>query len=158
LLGGPIAAEIWVEPGRADASSDITGVWLTDDGKGAIEILPCGEQRCGRIVCMKNPKDANGRVPTDQNNHDPSLRSRPICGLVIINGLKRQNDGSWGEGRVYNPENGETYDIEIRRMTPGIVTVTGYLGFRLLGESMEWRLAPKTLGVCGEEAKQPLKR
>jgi uncharacterized protein (DUF2147 family) len=158
LLAGATGAGIGGEPSRADAPNDITGVWLTDDGEGAVEIQPCGEQRCGRIVWMKNPRDEHGRIPTDQNNRDPKLRSRKICGLTIIDGLKHQSDGGWGEGHVYNPDNGQTYGVEIRRMAPEILKVTGYLGFRFLGEAQEWRRAPKNLSVCGDEVKREIKR
>src|SRR5689334_11726073 len=57
------------------AAEDITGLWLTDDGTGAIEIRPCGAQRCGHIAWMKDPKDEHGQVPMDRNNPDPNLRS-----------------------------------------------------------------------------------
>src|SRR5689334_61023 len=78
-------AGLCAQTAYAATPDDIAGVWLTDDGEGAIEILPCGEQRCGRIVWMKN-KDDKGRMPTDEKNPDVSLRSRPICGLMIVNG------------------------------------------------------------------------
>src|SRR5690349_2932822 len=93
---------------RAAAPQDITGLWFTEDGEGGIEILPCGAERCGRIAWMKKPMDENGRPPMDRNNPDPSLRTRPICGLIIITGLKPQEDGSWGRGRVYNPNDSRT--------------------------------------------------
>jgi uncharacterized protein (DUF2147 family) len=133
----------------AEFPADITGVWLTDGDEGAIEILSCGDQRCGRIAWTKNPKDEEGHPLVDRNNHDLNLRSRPLCGLMIITGLKRQNDGSWGDGQVYDPEQGETYNIEIRRMAPNLVRVTGYLGFRFLGRTMDWQRAPKHLEGCG---------
>jgi uncharacterized protein (DUF2147 family) len=146
-LAGAVAL---AEPGFAARAEDITGVWLTDDKEGAIEIRPCGENRCGRIAWMKDPKGEDGRPPVDRNNPDPNLRARPICGLQIISGLKPQADGSWGQGRVYDPDSGKTYDIKIRRETAGTVRATGYMGFELFGQSMEWRRAPQNLGRCDE--------
>jgi uncharacterized protein (DUF2147 family) len=133
---------------RAATPPDIAGTWFTQDGEGAIEILPCGGERCGRIAWMKNPVDEHGRPPTDRNNPDPALRQRPICGLTIVTGLKPQDDGSWGQGRVYNPDDARTYDMEIRRASPDALKVTGYLGFRFLGQTTEWRRAPKNLVRC----------
>jgi Uncharacterized protein conserved in bacteria (DUF2147) len=104
---------------------------------------------------MKYPADANGAVPRDRNNPDASLRSRPICGLTIISGLKPQRDGSWGEGRVYNPDNGSTYDMEIRRQAPDVVKVTGYMGLKLFGQSMDWHRAPDDLADCTKAASSP---
>ena len=141
--------------GRAFASApeDITGVWLTDQKDGAIEIRPCGDHRCGRIVWMKNPKGPDGKAPVDKNNPDPKLRSHTICGLQIISALRPQSDGSWGDGKVYNPDNGQTYGMKIRRQTADSVKATGYMGFELFGQSMEWRRAPKNLGRCDEALK-----
>ena len=142
-------------PAFAAPPEDITGLWLTDDGEGGIEIRPCGEQRCGRIAWMKDPKGSDGKPPVDSNNPDATLRARPICGLQIISGLKPQADGSWGQGKVYNPDSGKTYDMEIRRLTADSVKVTGYMGIKLLGQSMDWKRAPKNLGSCSEAAPAP---
>ena len=154
LAAALIALGALAHPSPAAAAEDIAGLWLTDDGQAVIDIRPCGDQRCGRIAWMKNPKGDDGKPPIDRNNPDPGLRSRPICGLSIISGLKPQTDGTWGQGRVYDPETGKTYDMEIRRETSETVKATGYIGFNLLGRTMEWRRAPKNLGSCQEAAKR----
>jgi uncharacterized protein (DUF2147 family) len=149
LVGGLAVAF----PGPA-AASEITGVWMTDDGEGAIEIRPCGEERCGRIAWMKIPKGPDGKIPTDSKNPNPGLRTRPICGLQIISGLRQQSDGTWADGRVYNPDNGQTYGMKIRREAPDLVKATGYLGFELFGQTRDWRRAPKNLGTCEEASRR----
>lgn len=144
-------------PGLAlaqDAKQDISGLWVTEDGDGAIDIRPCGDQRCGRIAWMKEPKGPDGKPPVDVNNPDPNLRARRICGLQIINGLKAQADGTWADGRVYNPDNGKTYGMKMRREGADTLKAHGYLGFELLGQTQEWRRAPKNLGTCEEAAKR----
>jgi uncharacterized protein (DUF2147 family) len=148
VFAGTIAAVLVLGPAQAAPPEEIAGLWLTDDGEGAIELRPCGEERCGRVLWMKYPTDENGTVPRDDNNPDPGLRARTICGLTIITGLKPQRDGSWGQGKVYNPDNGSTYDMEIRRQAPDVVKVTGYMGLKLFGQSMDWRRAPKDLPDC----------
>jgi uncharacterized protein (DUF2147 family) len=140
-------------PALAAPLEDIVGTWLTDENEGAIEVRPCGDQRCGRIVWMKEPKGKDGKPPLDRNNPDPKLRSNTICGLQIISGLKPQSDGSWGDGQVYDPDTGKTYGMKIRRETADSVKATGYMGFELFGRSMEWRRAPKNLGRCEDATK-----
>ena len=154
LLGAlALAGVLAPHAGLAAPAEDITGLWVTQEGEGAIEIRPCGDQRCGRIAWMKEPKGPDGRPPLDRNNPDPGLRSRTICGLQIISGLEPQTDGSWGKGKVYAPDSGKTYDMEIRRETADTLKATGYMGFTLLGRTMEWRRAPKNLGRCDEPTK-----
>lgn len=129
---------------------DITGVWVTDDGLGAVEILPCGEQRCGRIVWMKNPMDAKGRLQLDVNNPDGSLRSRPVCGVEIISGLARQADQSWDVGKIYDPKDGDDHDLAARLKGPNELEITGYEGTKWLSETFIWKRAPAELNRCDQ--------
>ncbi len=147
-----LAAALFVADPSSASAQDITGHWLTEDGEGVIEIRPCGEQRCGRITWMKDPKGKDGKPPIDANNPDPNLRSRRICGLQIINGLKAQGDGSWADGQVYNPDDGKTYGMKMRREGADMIKAHGYLGFELFGKSQDWRRAPKNIGTCEEAA------
>lgn len=138
-------------PGAAPAlPGDITGVWMTDDGLGAIEILPCGEKRCGRIVWMKNPLDAKGRIQQDVNNPNEALQSRPVCGSEIITGLVRQRDTSWDIGKIYDPKEGEDHDLAAKLKGPNELEITGYEGTKWLSETYIWKRAPAELARCDQ--------
>ena len=63
-----------VQPGSAQLAQGALGVWADEDGQSNIEIAPCGDDLCGRIVWLKEPFDASGKAQTDINNPDPSLR------------------------------------------------------------------------------------
>lgn len=129
---------------------EIAGVWLTDDGLGAIEILPCGEKRCGRIVWMKNPMDAKGRPQADVNNPNVALRSRPVCGSEIITGLARQKDQSWDIGKIYDPKDGDDHDLAAKLKSPNELEITGYEGTKWLSETYLWKRAPAELARCDQ--------
>ncbi|WP_342359525.1 DUF2147 domain-containing protein [Terrarubrum flagellatum] len=144
------ACLIGVAPARA--ADDINGVWLTDDGEGAVEISACGAQRCGRIVWLKKPTTDEGEPVTDQNNPSAGLRSRPVCGLQVVSGLKAQSNGAWDNGRVYDPEEGKSYDLEIRREGDRL-KIRGYVGVKTLGETMTWSRAPRSLGRCAGQGR-----
>jgi uncharacterized protein (DUF2147 family) len=135
---GVIVMLMMSPPARsAAAASDITGVWITDDGQGAVRIEACGDMRCGRIVWLKTPLDAKGRPLHDANNPNPAERQRPICGIQIVDGLKLQRDGSWDAGRIYDPEDGKSYDA-MMKASGARLEVTGYLGLKMLGETVVW--------------------
>lgn len=104
LLAGPVAS-------AAPAIQAAQGVWADEDGKSNIEIAPCGQYLCGRIVWLAEPTDGNGQPKRDQNNPDPALRSKPIMGLTILKGLQPHEGDSQLKGFVYNAENGKVYDI-----------------------------------------------
>jgi len=134
-------------PGQAQQSG-YQGVWLDDTGEGAIEIAPCAEAMCGRVVWLKSPLDKSGKPLIDGNNPDARQRSRPICGLPIIGGLKRQRDGSWDAGWIYDPKQGKQFDVELRLRAQDTLQVTGYLGVKFLSETFIWKRAPVDLKRC----------
>ena len=141
-------------PSAASAAQirDVTGVWMTDDGQGVVEIERCGDKRCGRLVWLKTPLDDAGRPLRDGNNPDPAARQRPICGLEIIKDLVLQTNGSWDSGSVYDPEEGKSYSVMLKADSNDRLEVTGYLGIKALGETMTWTRAPAELKSCQPDA------
>jgi uncharacterized protein (DUF2147 family) len=136
----------------AAEARDVTGVWMTDDGQGAVEIAPCGDRRCGRLVWLKTPNDEAGRPLRDGNNPDPAARQKPVCGVQIIKDVQLQRDGSWDGGSVYDPEEGKSYSVMLKPVSNDNLEVTGYLGIKALGETMTWRRAPADLKKCQPDA------
>ena len=106
-----LLAAMSLTPVSAQLRQMALGVWADEDGQSNIEIAPCGDDLCGRIVWLKEPFDASGRAQTDINNPDTSLRTRPLLGLLIIAGLRPDDDGDRLVGRVYNAEDGKIYDV-----------------------------------------------
>lgn len=136
----------------AAMARDVVGIWLTDDGKGAVEIQTCGDKRCGRLVWLKDPLDEAGRPLRDGNNPDPGSRKQPICGLEIIKDAAPQTDGSWDGGSIYDPEEGKAYSVMLKAESEDQLEVTGYLGTKWLSESMTWTRAPAELKRCQPDA------
>lgn len=128
-------------PPAAPAPSGPEGIWIDHTGRGAVEILPCAEALCGRIVWLKEPNDKSGQPLRDARNEDRTKRSQPICGLQILGNLKRQRDGSWDNGWIYDPDQGERFDVELRLRGPDVLQVKGYKGLKFLSETYQWRRA-----------------
>ena len=120
---------------------------MNDDGQGAVRIEACGDMRCGRIVWLKTPLDTHGRPMHDANNPNPKERQRPVCGIQVVDGLKRQSDGSWDGGSIYDPEEGKTYTVEMK-MSGARLEVRGYIGLKIMGETVIWTRAPAELKLC----------
>jgi uncharacterized protein (DUF2147 family) len=146
-------AALALSPTPAAAARDVTGVWVTDDGEGAVDIQPCGEQLCGRIVWLKDPVDSKGQPQRDSNNPNPAARQRLLCGAPILEGLKRQSDDSWDGGSIYDPEEGKTYKVTLKLDDQQRLQVTGYIGYKWLGETVVWTRGDAHLGRCEAAAK-----
>ena len=142
-----LAAAAVLASSAASAQSKEAGIWYDDTGKGAVQVFPCDGKLCGRIVWLKEPLGDDGKPLYDGYNPNPNMRARPICGLQVLGGLTRQADGSWDEGWVYDPKVGKSYNAAIE-VSGKYLTLTGYLGVRLLGQSFTWTKAPASLPNC----------
>lgn len=126
----------------------VNGVWIDDTGDGAIEIAPCGDSICGRIVWLRSPMDKAGRPLTDGYNPESANRKRPICGLPVIGDLKLQKSGAWDAGWIYDPKEGKSYDVELKLRSADRLQVLGYIGTKFLSETFIWTRAPANLPRC----------
>jgi uncharacterized protein (DUF2147 family) len=65
-------------------------------------------------------------------------KGRPIIGLSIIDGMKKDGDGYSG-GTILDPENGKVYRSKMKLVDGGRkLEVRGYIGVPMLGRSQVW--------------------
>ena len=130
----------------AAAPDDAFGVWRTGDQQAAIELYPCGAYLCGRLVWYVETR-SGPESGLDSRNPDAAQRSRPLCGLTMIAGFRRKEDG-WTGGWVYDPKSGNTYSGTITPEGPDRVALRGYVGIPLLGRTEQWTRAPADQARC----------
>lgn len=150
-LGSALAVSFVVLSSGAAAARPELGVWYDDSGQGAVEIYICTEapnKLCGRIIWLKEPLNDQGVPKHDRYNPKPEYQGRPICGLPMLWGLGLQSDGAFDGGKIYDPKTGKTYDAAIKLSQANKLTVTGYLGMKMLGKSFTWTRAPGELPRC----------
>ncbi len=109
----------------AAGSADPSGVWLTKAGNSHVEIQPCGKELCGKIVWLEEPNNADGSPKLDTKNKNAALRTRPILGLEMLWGFSDDGGGKWTKGRIYNPEDGQTYRSKLEVADPDTLKVSG---------------------------------
>lgn len=136
----------------AEAREPVSGVWLNDTGRGAVEIYPCAASVCGRIIWLRQPISKSGKPVQDKNNPEPAARQNAVCGLEVITGAAPQEDGSWDGGRIYDPQTGKSFNVAIERLDRDRVRITGYVGARFFGKSYVWQRAPQSLERCSNDA------
>jgi uncharacterized protein (DUF2147 family) len=112
--------------GTAAYADSANGTWLTEDGKAQVSISPCGQALCGTIAALREPIDPEtGRPKTDKHNSDATKRGRPIVGIEILLGMRPTDTAGKWEGKIYNAEDGKTYD--------GALTLTGATTLKVEG-------------------------
>jgi uncharacterized protein (DUF2147 family) len=116
---------------------DIVGVWKNGSGKGHIQIYRQGTKYYGKIIWLRDAKDAAGIPKKDRHNPDEAQRSRPLVGLVMLRNFAYDDD-EWTDGRVYNPSDGKEYKAYIKMKDRNTLDVRGYVGFSLFGKTDTW--------------------
>ena len=101
---------------QAQKASDPAGIWLTETGDSKVRLSRCGSGYCGTIV------STTGKG-LDANNPDPSLRTRSVVGVQIVNATSASGDGY--SGTLYNPKDGKTYSGSLKMTGPNAIEVSG---------------------------------
>ncbi len=114
----------------------IIGIWETEAKDGKMEIYPCGDQYCGKLLWGSEIVNKNGSSKKDVNNPDRSLRSRDLIGITNLTGL-RFDDGTYEDGRIYNAANGKIYKCYVWLKNEKM-HLRGYLGLKMLGQTSKW--------------------
>ena len=142
VTGSAIAVEASLTTGSISrsAAADASGIWITSGGKSMVEIAPCQSALCSRIVWLRRPYDSRGRPLRDRRNQNPRMRNRTIIGLPVLHPLRRAGDGSWG-GKVYNPETGKTYRVNVYLRSAQRLEVRGCASTGWPCRSRFWRRA-----------------
>ena len=53
------------------------------------------------------------------------MRTRPILGLKLLANFIDKGAGKWENGKIYNPEDGKTYNSKIEVADPKTLKVSG---------------------------------
>ena len=133
VCAGMAAVAVMPASAVAQRAEDAFGVWQHPDNDSVIEIYPCRDRLCGKILSI-----ADGQR-TDDKNPDPRLRGRPIKGLAIVDGAVRTGDDRWS-GTLYNRNDGRDYDGHIRVLGRDRLELTG-CAVVVLCRTVVWRRA-----------------
>ncbi len=114
------------------------GVWLHPDKRIEIEIAPCGDRLCAKIVWFKRPNGDNGLPLADVKNKDPALHTRPLLGLIVLQGLRAAGENNWEDGEVYNPDDGGNYRARMSIESNGNLRIRAFILLPLIGHTLIW--------------------
>lgn len=113
---------------------DPTGIWRTQAGDAKVSVSRSGSMLSGKVVWLKTPIDpATGKIQVDDKNFNPKLATRRIIGLHLFVGMKQQSPGKWS-GKIYNADDGKTYDSKVSLQEPTKLLIEGCVGALCGGE------------------------
>ena len=117
------------------------GHWRTIDDKtgeasSIVAIVETNGELEGKVERVFSPP---AKRPDPLCDNCPADRKgKPIIGMTILWGLKRDGNGYSG-GSVFDPDNGKTYRCKLRVIDDGRkLELRGFIGFSLLGRTQTW--------------------
>lgn len=130
-----ILAKVFSYAQDADA---ILGKWQNPTGEGRIEIFKNGDRYFGKIYWLQEPNNDQGTPKLDVKNPDPAKQSRPVKDLEILTNFVYKGKNVWGEGKIYDPKSGNTYNCKMTLKNQNNLYLRGYIGISLFGRSETW--------------------
>lgn len=128
----------------AAGEQDLFKAWTTDQG-GTVTFERCGQHICGYISGLS--PDHEGPPPLDIHNPDPALSQRELLGLRIFWNFAATHDDKWSGGRIYNTDDGKTYDSNLSIRDDGKLKMKGCVLF-----FCQSRIWPPTQAMAGNDA------
>ena len=120
------------------AQDDVLGIWASDGS--VIHISEDSGQLSAVVVALMNPQytedEEYGPVGADRRddlNPDESQRQNLILGLELLSNYTFT--GKRWEGKIYDPESGNTYSSRMEVDKSGNLKMRGYIGVPMLGRT-----------------------
>lgn len=118
---------------------ELMGVWWNTERDAKIEIYRCGEELCGKVVWLRNPKDDDGNPVKDENNVNSEMKRREVMGMNVLEGFSFNGKDRWVDGEAYDPKSGKTYTSYISLKDKNTLELRGYIGTPILGKTVIWK-------------------
>lgn len=141
----------------ADTDSAVIGYWVGESS--ILHVEKQNGQLTATVVALNDPVyleteniGTPGALRKDDNNPEPSLRGRTLLGLNLLQNYVYE-DNRW-QGRIYDPESGNTYSSRMSVDRNGQLKMRGYIGAPMFGRTAIF----KPLTTCSENVKVMLSR
>lgn len=110
----------------------IIATYVTEEKNGHVQVYKSGDKYFGKLVWIDEP-DA-----LDENNPDKAKRSNKVMGMVILTNFVYKGEGKYEDGKLYDPDSGNTYSGRLTLQPNGDVKMRGYVGLPMFGRSSFW--------------------
>lgn len=133
LLSTPVLAQ--------QPADKIIGNWESIDVNPQLrfEIYESGGKYFGKLVWASNMYEADGKTPKkDSKNPNSVLQNRSRKDIVNVTNLK-YDDREYTGGKLYNPDDGDTYSLKAKLKSADELEFRGYKGIAALGKTIKFK-------------------
>lgn len=119
---------------KAEGATAYSGLWWNEPRDGIFELVITEEGIEGITRWAEEPR-------MDVHNPDPVLKDRALKDIVFLWGFDYEPEKNrWKDGKVYDPNNGKTYDAQMSLEDKGeTLKMRGYMGIALLGRTAKFK-------------------
>lgn len=139
------------------ADDTLVGYWA--GGSSILAITESGNNLSATIIALMDPVymadeefGPEGTPRRDDNNPNEALRDRRLLGMELLSNY--EFTGKLWEGKIYDPESGNTYSSRMELDRDGNLKMRGYIGIPLFGRSELFM----SLRTCTAEMREMLVR
>jgi uncharacterized protein (DUF2147 family) len=120
------------------SAQGVFGKWYsidpdTGENESVIRVYQKGEEVFAKIETILREEDKD-KTCIECSGPD---KDKPIEGLVIMKGLKKDGD-EYNGGKILDPKNGKYYKCYITLEEENKLKLRGYIGFSVIGRTEYW--------------------
>lgn len=125
------------------AHADPRGLWLTASGNLEVRVEPCGAALCGKVARVVANQSMSRPGEAMAADTQPAQAGMAILSDFMPSADEAAPDGKrvtteW-RGRIFNRENGKTYDCLMSVGPAGELKLHAYVGLPLFGKAQAWQ-------------------
>jgi uncharacterized protein (DUF2147 family) len=131
-----------IDGGSITKANRVCGKWQSADKDLVVEVYTEKNTFKAKIIWFSGgvSKTKPMETITDVKNPDPSLRSRKVLGLNVVENLKYDAaSNSWEGGKIYEVQSGKYWNAAAYIESTGMLKVKGYWKIKLLGKTMTFK-------------------
>jgi uncharacterized protein (DUF2147 family) len=114
----------------------IIGTWMNAANDMKVEVYKTNGIYQAKVVWFGCDPGFTMTDFYDKKNPNPALRTRPWLGMNVLEGLRFKQRNEWGNGKIYDPNSGHTYDSVCHLTNENTLKVRGYWLYEWMGKSL----------------------
>ncbi len=125
----------------AAAAEKVCGKWKLDDDRLIVQVYKDGMEFKAKIVWFDDHDDSRELdYWTDEKNPDPTLRTRKLLGMNVLEKLTyNQQTNSWEDGMIYDAKHGKLWNSSAYIDKEGALKVKGYWHYKFIGKTLTFK-------------------
>jgi len=117
----------------------ICGKWISEEKNCIVQIYKTGGRFSAKLIWFDDKDDKSQPMEsrTDYKNPNPTLRTRKLLGMEVLENLTYNPEtSSWENGIIYDARTGHKWSSAASLVSNNKLKVTGYWHFKFLGKTM----------------------